>query len=120
MVEPLEETRTDLTFVTELVTASLQTLLNEASTGSTQPGRERSRHRPPDGGANGSGSSANAARGEVDLDEVEVQKGVLQMSKALAFIHGPGKSVHLNLSPEAILINAKVGLLSVSRIPILR
>jgi hypothetical protein len=46
----------------------------------------------------------------VDLDEVEVQKGVLQVSRALAFLHGPGKSVHLNLSPEAVLINAKVSL----------
>lgn len=106
MVEPLEETRTDLTFVTELVTSSLQTLLNEASTGSTDPNRARSRHRPPE--TNGSGNSASGSRGEVDLDEVEVQKGVLQISRGLAFIHGPGKSVHLNLSPEAILINSKV------------
>ncbi len=97
MVEPLEESRTDLTFVTELVTSSLQTLLNQA-TGSNPNGR--SRHRPPE--------NDGAQRGDVDLDEVEIQKGVLQISRALGFIHGPGKSVHLNLSPEAILINAKV------------
>lgn len=103
MVEPLEEARTDLTFVTELVTSSLQMLLNEASGAST---RERSRHRPPE--ASGSGHASGAGKGEVDLDEVEIQKGVLQVSRALAFLHGPGKSVHLNLTPEAILINGKV------------
>jgi SCY1-like protein 2 len=102
MIEPLEESRTDLTFVTEMVTSSLQGLLNEAATGSANPARERTRHRPPE--------VAGGGRGEVDLDEVEVQKGVLQVSRALAFIHGPGKSVHLNLTPEAILINAKVSM----------
>jgi SCY1-like protein 2 len=85
MVEPLEETRSELTFVTENVSSSLGSLL-----------------------------SASRAKGgkhsevEVDLDEVEIQKGVLQIAKGLAFLHQQAKMVHLNLSPDAILVNAKV------------
>lgn len=83
MVEPLEETRSELTFVTETVTSSLGNLLAAAKSG--RGGRD----------------------GEVDLDEVEIQKGTLQIAKGLAFIHTQAKSVHLNLNPDAILVNAK-------------
>jgi SCY1-like protein 2 len=88
MVEPLEESRTELTFVTETVTASLGNVLKAAKSGAAgRTGRE----------------------GEVDLDEVEIQKGTLQIAKGLSFIHVQAKSVHLNINPDAILINAKVG-----------
>ena len=102
MVEPLEETRSELTFVTEYVTSSLYTTLHRSS---ANDGRH-SRNRPP-----GTSSSASDARGEVDLDEVEIQKGVLQIARGLGFLHGPAKSVHRNLTPQAILINAKVSYL---------
>lgn len=93
MVEPLEETRTELTFVTELVSTSIGNILSEA-----QPAR-RGGNRPP--GVEGTG--------EIDLDEVEIQKGVLQIAKGLSFLHTQARSVHLNISPDAILVNAKVG-----------
>lgn len=85
MVEPLEESRSELTFVTEMVTGSLGNVLAAAKSGKSR------------------------AVTEVDLDEVEIQKGTLQIAKGLAFLHQQAKSVHLNLSPDAILINAKVG-----------
>ncbi|KLT42100.1 kinase-like protein [Cutaneotrichosporon oleaginosum] len=78
MVEPLEESRTELTFVTETVSGSLGNVLASAK-----------------------------KNGEVDLDEVEIQKGTLQVARALGFLHTQAKSVHLNLSPDAILVNAK-------------
>lgn len=87
MVEPLEESRSELTFVTETVTATLGNLIAAAKSGK--------------------GRSDDA--GEVDLDEVEIQKGTLQIAKGLGFLHQQAKSVHLNLNPDAILINAKVG-----------
>lgn len=93
MVEPLEETRSELTFVTETITSSLGTLLAAAA------GSKRDRPGRPPG---------DAGSGEVDLDETEIQKGTLQIAKGLAFLHQQAKMVHLNLSPEAILINAKV------------
>lgn len=43
-----------------------------------------------------------------DLDEIEIQKGLLQVGKALQFLHESAKLVHSNLTPEAIVINAKV------------
>lgn len=82
MVEPLEETRTELTFVTETVTGSLGSILAAAK------------------------KSGNS-NGEVDLDEVEIQKGTLQIARGLSFLHQQAKSVHLNLSPDAVLVNAK-------------
>ena len=98
MVEPLEETRSELTFVTEYVTSSLYNILHRPSS------EDRfNRNRPP-----GAQSRASDARGDIDLDEVEIQKGILQIARGLGFLHGPAKSVHLNLTPQAILVNAKV------------
>lgn len=100
MVEPLEETRSELTFVTELITSSLGTVLSAA--GSSK--RDRPGRPPGDAGV----------AGEIDLDETEIQKGTLQIAKGLAFLHQQAKMVHLNLSPDAILINAKVRRISPS------
>ena len=92
MVEPLEETRSELTFVTERITSSLQSLLSSTNKNRDRPGR------PPSGQIDS----------EIDLDEVEIQKGVLQIAKGLSFLHQQAKTVHLNLSPDAIIINSKV------------
>lgn len=92
MVEPLEETRSELTFVTEYITSSLSTLITPSSR------RADGHSRPP----------TSEAGTEIDLDEVEIQKGVLQIARALTFLHQQAKMVHLNISPEAILVNAKV------------
>lgn len=105
MIEPLEETRSELTFVTEVITASLHTILQAAN---GQP-RQSDRGRPPSG--------SSVAAGHVDLDEVEIQKGTLQIAKGLAFLHTQARMVHLNLSPESILVNAKVGHLHKIRWP---
>ncbi len=76
VVEPLEETRSELTFATEQVVAPLlEALQNDRSV-------------------------------EVQLDEVEVQKGLLQVARGLEFLH-EAKMIHANLTPDAILINAK-------------
>lgn len=97
MIEPLEETRSELTFVTELVTASLHTILQAAH----QPSSRRSGGGRPPGAESG-------GDGQVDLDEVEIQKGTLQIARGLNFLHTQARMVHLNLSPESILVNAKV------------
>lgn len=89
MVEPLEESRSELTFVTETINSSLQTVLG-----------------PPKLSKWGGPPTAEAPK-EVDLDEVEIQKGTLQIAKGLAFLHQQARMVHLNLSPDAILINSK-------------
>lgn len=43
-----------------------------------------------------------------DLDEIEIQKGLLQIGKALQFLHESANLVHCNLTPDAIIINSKV------------
>lgn len=101
MVEPLEESRSELTFVTETITASLGTLISASTSG-----RKERQGKPP---------GSDVPSGQVDLDEVEIQKGTLQVAKGLAFLHQQAKMVHLNLSPDAILINSKVTLLSRER-----
>ncbi|KAK4198623.1 kinase-like domain-containing protein [Triangularia verruculosa] len=103
LVEPVEETRGGgLQFVAEPVTASLSGLLQE------KDDQER-------GGGFGGRSSryitedANGTRRrrELEIDELEIQKGLLQVSKALEFLHDNAGLVHGNLTPDAILINAK-------------
>ncbi len=47
-------------------------------------------------------------RREIEIDELEIQKGLEQVSKALEFLHDNAGLVHGNLTPEAIFVNAKV------------
>ncbi|KAI1486675.1 kinase-like domain-containing protein [Biscogniauxia mediterranea] len=102
LVEPVEDTRGGgLQFVTEAVTASLAGLLQEKDE------QERA------GGSGGRSSrfveSADGVRRrrEFEIDELEIQKGLLQISKALEFLHENAGLVHANLTPDAILINSK-------------
>lgn len=44
---------------------------------------------------------------QYELDELEVQRGLLQLTKALHFCHQDARLVHGNLCPESIYINAK-------------
>ncbi|AEO64249.1 uncharacterized protein THITE_2060904, partial [Thermothielavioides terrestris NRRL 8126] len=105
VVEPVEETRGGgLQFIAEAVTASLSGLLQE------KDDQERG------GGVGGRASryvtedaDGNRRRRELEIDELEIQKGLLQVSKALEFMHDNAGLVHGNLTPDAILINAKAG-----------
>ncbi|GAA5897908.1 Scy1p [Sporobolomyces salmoneus] len=84
MAEPPNESRSSITFATEPVLSSLQHSL-EVSTR-----RNKSRQEE-----------------ELELDEVEIQKGMSQLGKGLGFLHESAKLVHGNLTPEAVIINAK-------------
>jgi SCY1-like protein 2 len=102
LVEPVEESRSGLQFVTEAVTASLASLLQE------KDDQERG------GGVGGRSSryvtedaDGTRRRRELEIDELEIQKGLLQISKALEFLHEAAGLVHGNLTPDAILVNAK-------------
>ena len=90
LAEPVEDTRNGgLMFATEAVTASLATLLQE---------KDISERR-------GSGDSSN--RFALEIDELEIQKGLLQVAKGLEFLHESAQLVHGNLTPDAILVNSK-------------
>ncbi|KAF7338639.1 Protein kinase domain-containing protein ppk32 [Mycena venus] len=78
MVEPLEETRTELIFATEPILSSLELSIPGAG-----------RHTPL-----------------VELDEVEIQKGILQICKGLSFLHSSAQLIHSNIGPESIIINS--------------
>ncbi|TKA80329.1 hypothetical protein B0A55_02207 [Friedmanniomyces simplex] len=101
--EPVEETRSGgLMFATEPVTASLAGLLHE------KDDQERA------GGVGGRGSryvveeaDGTRKRRELEIDELEIQKGLLQLGKGLQFLHESAGLVHANLTPEAVMINAK-------------
>ncbi|KAH0278967.1 kinase-like protein, partial [Aureobasidium melanogenum] len=103
LAEPIEETRNGgLMFATEQVTVSLAALLAE------KDDQERS-------GRGAGRSSRYVVRGndgqdeirELELDELEIQKGLLQIAKGLDFLHQSAKLVHANLTPDAIFVNAK-------------
>ncbi|KAF2094805.1 ARM repeat-containing protein [Rhizodiscina lignyota] len=103
LVEPVEETRNGgLMFATEQVTASLAGLLQEKD--------EQERV----GGVGGRSSryvveesDGTRRRRELELDELEIQKGLLQIGKGLEFLHESASLVHGNLTPEAVFVNAK-------------
>ena len=88
LAEPIEDTRNGLMFATEAVTASLATLLEEKDLEDRR-------------GASGSNCFA------VDVDELEIQKGLLQVAQGLEFLHESAQLVHGNLTPEAIFVNSK-------------
>ncbi|KAK4190786.1 hypothetical protein QBC35DRAFT_529651 [Podospora australis] len=102
LVEPVEDYKGGLRFVAEPVTASLSGLLQEKDDqerGGGFGGRT-SRYVTED-------STGTRRRRELEIDELEIQKGLLQVSKALEFLHDNAGLVHGNLTPDAILVNAK-------------
>ncbi|KAL4783220.1 kinase-like domain-containing protein [Aspergillus varians] len=103
ILEPVEETRNGgLMFATEKITTSLAGLLQDKDSQehSGRIGSRTSRHmvEEPDG---------SRRRRDLDIDELEIQKGLLQVAKGLEFLHESAGLVHGNLNPEAIFINAK-------------
>lgn len=93
LVEPVEETRSGgLMFATEPVIAPLSAALAQKDRGSSHSRRQE--------------LSARSLQ-DVEVDELEVQKGLLQVAKGLEFLHDSAKLVHGNLTPDAIFINAK-------------
>ncbi|RAL16540.1 putative protein kinase Scy1 [Aspergillus homomorphus CBS 101889] len=108
VLEPMEETRGGgLMFATEKVTASLAGLLqakdaqestSRATSNAFRGGSSRYMVEEPDG---------TRRRRDLDLDELEIQKGLLQVAKGLEFLHESAGLVHGNLNPEAVFINAK-------------
>ncbi|OOQ86630.1 putative protein kinase Scy1 [Penicillium brasilianum] len=103
VLEPVEETRNGgLMFATEHLTASLSGLLldkNEqegASASGSRPGRYMVQE-----------ADGTRRRRDLEIDELEIQKGLLQVAKGLEFLHESAGLVHGNLNPDAIYINAK-------------
>ncbi|KAL6718117.1 Protein kinase domain-containing protein ppk32 [Lecanora helva] len=103
LAEPIEDTRSGgLMFATEPVTASLAGLLHE------KDDQERA------GGVAGRPSryvveeaDGQRRRRELEIDELEIQKGLLQVAQGLEFLHESAGLVHGNLTPDAIYINVK-------------
>lgn len=84
--------RSTITFATEPVTASLRHAIAASDVAHDPSGRAA--YRAP-------------STQDLELDEVEVQKGLSQLGKGLQFLHESAKLVHGNLTPDAVLINAK-------------
>jgi SCY1-like protein 2 len=105
LVEPVEDTRSGgLQFATELVTASLAGLLQEKDEQERAAGVGGRSSRYVVDGPDGKGKR----RRDIEIDELEIQKGLLQVGKGLEFMHESAGLVHGNLTPDAIFINAKV------------
>lgn len=105
LVEPVEDTRNGgLQFATEVVTASLSGLLLEKDEQERAGGvgGRSSRYVTED-------SEGGRKRREIEIDELEIQKGLEHISKALEFLHDNAGLVHGNLTPDAVFVNAKVG-----------
>ncbi|KAK9454755.1 kinase-like domain-containing protein, partial [Dipodascopsis uninucleata] len=84
IVEPVEEGRSSITFVTERVTACLTSVIDKKAA-----------------------FAAGARLSDEDVDEVEIQKGLLQLAKGLEFLHFSAGLIHLNLVPSSVFVNVK-------------
>ena len=101
LVEPVEDTRNGgLMFATEPVLCSLYAALEQKDRSGSSSDRAAARSASNDG-------VTSRVLQDVDIDELEIQKGLLQVAKGLEFLHDSAKLVHGNLSPDAIIINAK-------------
>lgn len=84
VVEAVDESRGSIAFATEPLIATLGDLLH---------GRRR-------------GQVADDGE-PFELDELEIQKGLLQMAKGLQFCHQDARLVHCNITPDSVFINSK-------------
>ena len=100
LVEPVEDTRSGgLMFATEPVLASLAGALAQKDRTESTSTRTAVRSDWEEAGSR--------ALKDVEVDDLEIQKGLLQVAKGLEFLHDSAKLVHGNLNPDAIFINAK-------------
>ncbi|CAH8510912.1 unnamed protein product [Schistosoma turkestanicum] len=83
VLQPLEESRESLAYATEPLFASLNSVLTRES--------------PNTGQSNGSM--------EFSLSDIEIKYGLVQLAEALNFLHCDCHRLHLNLTPESIVIN---------------
>ena len=103
MIEPVEETRNGgLMFATEPITTSLSGLLREKDGQEGVGGSDGRSSRYIRDGVDG-----DRRKKDIEIDELEIQKGLLQIAKGLEFLHESAGLVHANLTPDAIYINAK-------------
>ncbi|KAJ1568652.1 SCY1-like protein 2, partial [Nowakowskiella sp. JEL0078] len=84
--EAMNDTRISLAFATEPVLANLSNILGNMT--------------------NFDIKNISEYRKKHDLDDLEIQKGVLQVTKGLEFLHS-NRIVHCNLNPSSIYVNAK-------------
>ena len=111
LAEPVEETRNGgLMFATEPVTASLGSVLRGQD--DEEKYGDSGRQGYSDKAAQGAGDMRRSSRYEID--ELEIQKGLLQIARGLEFLHESAGLTHGNFCPEAIFINAKVSTSSAS------
>ncbi|KAI5293613.1 hypothetical protein KEM52_005380 [Ascosphaera acerosa] len=108
VLEPVEETRSGgLMFATEPVTSSLAIILQEKDDQDIAAGGRAARYVSAYDSSSSSTSAPSHYRRELEIDEIEIQKGLLQVAKALEFLHESAGLVHGNLNPEAIYVNTK-------------
>jgi SCY1-like protein 2 len=89
-------------FATEPVVSSLASSLQEKDEQERSGGAgSRRRRRVVDESDGGQKTK------EFEIDELEIQKGLLQLAKGLEFLHESAGLVHANLTPEAVLVNIK-------------
>lgn len=80
LVEPLEEHSKNFMFVTEYVTGSLESVFTKVD------------------------EELNFFKGHV-IEDIVIQRGILEITQALDFIHNRASSVHMDVQPRSVFIN---------------
>lgn len=97
LLEPLEESSSQILLVTELMAGTLaQLLAGSAPEQAALSGDSR--------GGFGSVSAPQSGGSGCQLSAVELQFGLLQLAEALHFLHGQAQVVHCNVSPHSVVV----------------
>lgn len=80
LIEPLEEHSKNFMFVTEYVTGSLESVFTDVD------------------------EELNFLKGHV-REDIVIQRGILEITQALDFIHNRANCVHLDIQPRSVFIN---------------
>ncbi|CAH8566675.1 unnamed protein product [Schistosoma bovis] len=83
VLQPLEESRESLAYATEPLFTSLNSVLTRDSSNIRQPNESM----------------------DFSLSDTEIKYGLVQLAEALDFLHSDCHRLHLNLTPESVVIN---------------
>lgn len=83
VIEPLQESKSSMTFVTEPLSGCLTSIIRARASG------------------------GDLDDGNDEFDDLAMQRGLLHITDALMFLHKTANAVHLDLQPSSILIDSK-------------
>lgn len=94
IIEPLEESKSEISFVAEPIIGCLKGVLDVHSRSSF-------------GGSTSGSGEGHSSDDDGDWNDLVIQRGLLQVTEGLMFLHNHAGYVHLDIQPTSIVIDSK-------------